>query len=142
METLTQYADVILAFCTLLGAILAIFTRIWRQGRKMDTMSIKVEECSSKCLKIDELDHRLTVMETRFEPFLKIIEDSIGRLFPKNPLDVELIRRIRSGEASVDEIHHADEMLKHELNEGSIDPFKLIMIRYWLALKEQELTKK
>ncbi len=126
----------------LIGAFIAIMAFVWKQSKKATILNINIQDIKKKCLKIDELEHRLTVIETRFEPFLAILEESISHMLPKNPLNPKTIQKIKDGTATLLDINECDKIVKDEITKKKDDPVKLIMIRYWLALKRNELNKK
>lgn len=124
-----------------IGTLASMMGMVWRQSRRATLLDVDIKSLKKDCLKIDTMDHRLTVIETRFEPFLAVLEDSISHILPSNPWDPMMVEKIKNGSASAEEMEFCDLELKKELAEKSDDPVKLIMIRYWLALKKRGLLE-
>ena len=129
-------------FGPILTALAAIITWVWRQGKRVGQTQDTISDLKKEVSKIEGMEKRLTIIETRFEPFLKVLEDSLGRMIigdaKGNPVDPALLRKVKMGLASVSEIDAFDDMLVKEIEQKGPAALSLIVLRSWLALKKAE----
>ena len=127
----------------ILTALAAIIMWIWRQGKKVGKAQDTLSDLKKEVSKIEGMEKRLTIIETRFEPFLKVLEDSLGRMIignaKGNPLDPALLRKVKMGLASAKEIDAFDDMLVKEIEQKGPEALSFVVVRSWLALKKAEL---
>jgi hypothetical protein len=145
--------DLIIQLWPIIPAMASIAAALYAVARK----SIRTDECVKELVNIVEgkgeqkgllstvvdLGLRLTILETRFDPFLKVVEDSLGRMVVGgNPLDAGLLRKITMGLASIDEINKLDADIVKEIEEKGPEALSLVVVRYWLALKRAETIER
>lgn len=120
---------------------LTLGTWIWRVARSYTVLSGEVDLLKKATEGLGELEHRLTVAETRLEPFVKVVEESMERLVKKgNPIELAVFKQIKEGGASLEMIDNVDAVLKKEFEESSDygELVSIMAVRYWLALRRQE----
>jgi hypothetical protein len=88
---------------------------------------------------------QVNTLRTQFEPFLKVLDDSLARMMTGgvkgNPIDVAMLRKIKFGHATLEEIEKLDAEIAQEIQEKGPDSLYLVMARYWLDLKKTEARK-
>ena len=131
-------------FGPILTALAAVIAWVWRQGKSVGRAQDTLGDLKKEVSKIESMEKRLTIIETRFEPFLKMLEDSLSRMIigdaKGNPLDPALLRKVKMGLASANEIDAFDGMLVKEIEEKGPEALSFVVVRSWLALKKAELT--
>lgn len=132
---------------TVVAAIYAVARKAWKNE---DTLrDVHKEVCGTSdhpelglVARVAALADRVTMLETRFEPFLKVIEDSLSRMMiggvKGNPIDPAMLRKIKLGLATVQEIEAFDGALTKEIEEQGAEALPLVVVRYWVALKKAE----
>jgi len=127
----------------ILTALAAILLWVWRQGKKVGKTQDTISDLKKEVSKIEGMEKRLTIIETRFEPFLKVLEDSLSRMIigdaKGNPLDPALLRKVKMGLASAEEIDAFDGMLVKEIEQKGPEALSFVVVRSWLALKRAEV---
>ena len=151
---LSMLTDMLLPMLPVIGGVIVALYAVARKSWKTEETlrDVHREVCGSAdhpelglVSQVKVLTTRVCTVETRFEPFLKVIEDSLSRMIlggvKGNPLDAAMLRKVKLGLASVEEIEAFDAALTKEIEENGSDALPLVVVRYWLALKKAEVTE-
>jgi len=88
------------------------------------------------------LTKRVDTLTTQFGPFVELLNDSVSRMIlggiKGNPLDAIMLRKIKMGLATVEEIDAFDAEIAKEIETVGPDALPMTIVRYWLALKKAE----
>lgn len=148
---ISMLTDMILPMLPVLGAIVvglyAVARKSWKNEETL--RDVHKEVCGTTdhpelglVAQMTAIKDRVSTLETRFEPFLKVIDDSLARMMignvKGNPIDPAVLRKIKLGLATVAEIDAFDDELDKEIEEKGSEALPLVVVKYWVALKKAE----
>jgi hypothetical protein len=145
--TLIELWPIVPAIGSIATALYVVAKKAWKNEATMATLVATV--CGTKDRpelglvdKLSDVVDRLSKLEVQFVPFIKMLDDSITRMMlgsKGNPVDPVILRKIKMGVASVEEINKMDAEIAKDIEEQGPEAISLSVVRIWLALKKAEL---